>query len=137
LKDQTTPNPITDPPANAISKAFPILVLAACVVLTFALVATLIPIKPASAEQNAPTTNDKPTRGEEETEFEPLIASRTATTITKKIKTLYSDFRKAIAPTEICPAITFILSVPASCFEIQDERQKVYIKAITPKSGIK
>ncbi len=41
------------------------LVIAAFVVRTFALVATLIPIKPESPEQIAPITNDKPTKGEE------------------------------------------------------------------------
>ena len=56
----TTPIPITDPPANATSSALPRLVRAAFVVLTFALVATRIPIKPASAEQNAPKTKDTP-----------------------------------------------------------------------------
>src|SRR6056297_2623462 len=54
----TTPRPITEPPANATSRPLPRLVLAALVVLTFALVATFIPIKPASPEQIAPTTNE-------------------------------------------------------------------------------
>ena len=57
----TTPNPITEPPAKATSSALPKDVLAALVVLTFALVATFIPIKPASAEQIAPTTKDTAT----------------------------------------------------------------------------
>jgi len=48
------------------------LVLAACVVLTFAFVATFIPINPARAEQKAPTTNDNPTSGEESEELAPL-----------------------------------------------------------------
>ncbi len=57
----TTPNPITAPPAKATSKAFPNEVFAACVVLTFALVATFIPMKPAKAEQMAPTIKERAT----------------------------------------------------------------------------
>ena len=48
---------------NATSRALPREVLAAFVVLTFALVATFIPTKPANAEQNAPTAKDNATRG--------------------------------------------------------------------------
>ena len=57
----TTPSPITEPPAKATSSALPSDFLAALVVLTLALVATRIPIKPAKAEQTAPTINDNAT----------------------------------------------------------------------------
>ena len=57
----TTPIPITDPPANAISNAFPSECCAAFVVLTFAFVATFIPMYPARPEQIAPTINDTAT----------------------------------------------------------------------------
>ena len=49
-----TPNPITDPPVKDTFKACAKLVLAACAVLTFALVATFIPIYPAVALKTAP-----------------------------------------------------------------------------------
>ena len=49
-----TPNPITVPPPKDIFKAFGKLVRAACVVLTFVLVAIFIPIFPANAENIAP-----------------------------------------------------------------------------------
>ena len=58
----TTPSPITEPPAKATSRAVPKLVRAACVVLTFALVATFIPMNPAKAEQIAPMINDRATK---------------------------------------------------------------------------
>ena len=57
----TTPSPITAPPEKATSKALPNEFLAAFVVLTLALVATFIPINPASAEQIAPTIKDTAT----------------------------------------------------------------------------
>ena len=53
-----TPNPITDPPVKDTFKALAKLVLAACAVLTFALVATFIPIYPAVALKTAPITKD-------------------------------------------------------------------------------
>ena len=49
-----TPNPITVPPPKETFNACGKLVLAACVVLTFVLVAIFIPIFPASAEKTAP-----------------------------------------------------------------------------------
>ena len=52
-----TPIPITLPPVNETDNALLKLVLAAWAVRTFALVATLIPIKPANALKKAPTTN--------------------------------------------------------------------------------
>ncbi len=47
---------MTVPPPNEILSAFGKLVLAACVVLTFVLVAIFIPIFPAAAEKTAPHT---------------------------------------------------------------------------------
>ncbi|MNL09216.1 hypothetical protein D3C87_1299680 [compost metagenome] len=49
-----TPRPITVPPVKETFNACFKLVLAACVVRTFALVATFIPIYPAVAENTAP-----------------------------------------------------------------------------------
>ena len=49
-----TPSPITVPPPKDTFKAFGKLVRAACVVLTFVLVAIRIPIFPAKAEKIAP-----------------------------------------------------------------------------------
>src|SRR3990172_9732365 len=96
----TTPIPITDPPAKAISNAFPNPVRAALVVLTLAFVATLIPMNPASAEHIAPTKNDTATRGDDSSLLADT-ARRIATEKTKNDKNLYSDLRKAIAPSEI------------------------------------
>jgi hypothetical protein len=75
--------PITEPPVNATFKALFKLVLAALVVLTFALVATFIPIFPANAEQSAPTIKEIAIRGDESGTFAPWTANKTAATITK------------------------------------------------------
>ena len=52
---------MTDPPANATSNAFPKDFCAAFVVLTFAFVATFIPMNPARAEHTAPTIKETDT----------------------------------------------------------------------------
>ena len=52
-----TPSPITVPPVNDTFRACFRLVRAACVVRTFALVATFIPMYPAVAEKTAPMIN--------------------------------------------------------------------------------
>ena len=49
-----TPRPITVPPPKETFNAFGKLVFAACVVLTFVLVAIFIPMFPANAENIAP-----------------------------------------------------------------------------------
>src|SRR4030065_1762748 len=131
----TTAIPITEPPANAISRALPRLVLAALVVLTFAFVATFIPMYPARAEHKAPTINETATKGEESV-GSAETASSIATHTTKIESILYSDLRKAIAPSEIWLAIFFILSVPGSFLFIQEDLKKVNKSAITPKRGI-
>src|SRR5690606_24896633 len=108
----TTPNPITEPPAKATSRALPKEVLAACVVLTLALVATFMPIKPAKAEQMDPTTNDNATIPCEPTSLLPLKNNKMATAITKIAKILYSALRNDIAPSAMLLAILIIFSFP-------------------------
>ena len=54
----TTDIPITVPPVKATLRAEANPVLAACVVLLLAFVATRIPRNPAKPEANAPTTNE-------------------------------------------------------------------------------
>ena len=131
----TTPRPITAPPAKATSNAFPRLVLAALVVLTFAFVATRIPINPAKAEQIAPKTKETAISQEEFSAFA-VTARRIATANTKIESTLYSAFKNAIAPSAIFSAIRAMRSVPTSCLDTHDERQNVYNKANTPNTGI-
>ena len=109
----TTPKPITAPPEKAISRAFPSECLAASVVLTFAFVATFIPIKPASAEQIAPRINEIETN-QLVPSFSPFRANKREVKKTKTAKILYSAFRKAIAPSEIFFAILSIFSEPTS-----------------------
>src|SRR5690606_27795203 len=133
----TTPNPMTAPPANATSKALPKEVLAACVVLTLALVATFMPIKPANAEQMEPTINDTATMPFEPTSLFPFKNNKIATAITKTDKILYSAFRKDIAPSEILLAILIILSLPWSCLVTQALFTKTNKSPKTPKSGKK
>ncbi len=52
-----TPSPITEPPPNDTASALLRLVLAACAVRTFALVAMRIPMNPAKALKTAPIIN--------------------------------------------------------------------------------
>jgi hypothetical protein len=92
-------------------------------------------MNPAKAEQIAPSTKDKATKGEDPSVF-PLIPNKIATPNTKIAKTLYSALRKAIAPSEIFSAILAIFGVPTSCFETQEDFQKVKSNAMTPKTGI-
>ena len=103
---------------------FPKLVLAALVVLTFALVATFIPMKPAPAEQIAPNTNDKAINGLDPSTV-PLIPKTIATTTTKMDNTLYSAFKNAIAPSLMLFAILAIFSPPTSCLLTQEDFQIV------------
>ncbi len=60
-----TPMPITAPPVKDTFKALAREVLAACAVRTFALVATFMPIYPASAERKAPSRKEMAINGEE------------------------------------------------------------------------
>ena len=131
----TTESPMTRPPENATFRAFDKPSRAACVVLTFALVATFMPKKPASAEQIAPTMKLTEMIGEESTL--PLLAKprRIATEITKMVNTLYSRLRNATAPSAMCPAIVAISSVPESCFETHPALNKAYSNAMTPERG--
>ena len=131
----TTPIPITAPPPKATSRALAKPVLAALVVLTLALVATFIPMNPAKAEQIAPRMKDKATIGAEPSVTEPPQAIKTATTTTKMESTLYSAFKKAIAPSAMFSAIRAILSVPISCFPTHPDLMKVKIKATSPNAG--
>ena len=62
-------------------------------------------------------------------------ASSTATTTTNMESTLYSLERKAIAPSLIWPAISFMWSVPASALLIAVAFMKAYSSASTPAAG--
>ena len=132
----TTPIPITDPPENAISNALPSESWAAFVVLTFALVATLIPMNPASPEHKAPTTKDTATN-QLLPSLIPLNANRTAVIITKIDKILYSAFKNAIAPSAIFLAIFSIFALPTSFLETHEFLRNTKIKAIIPAAGIR
>ena len=85
-------------------------VRAAFAVLTFALVATVIPAYPAAVENNAPITKQIAV-----TQLPIPIPMSTNNTTTKITRILYSAVRNAFAPSLIAAAISFILSVPASC----------------------
>ena len=104
-------------------------------VLTFAFVATRIPIKPAKAEQIAPTIKDNATNPLDPSSELPLKNNRIATAITNTNKILYSAFRKDIAPSAMCLAMAFILSSPWSCFVTHAVLTNTNTSANTPKSG--
>ena len=78
-----TPRPITEPPVKETANALERLVLAACAVRTLALVATSIPIKPASAEKTAPIIKASAISSQTLGLLMPSKASRTAAMTTK------------------------------------------------------
>ena len=122
--------PITAPPEKAIDNALFIpLSFAALAVLTFAFVATVIPQYPATVEKSAPITKHTAV-----TQLIPNPISTKSTT-TKMIRILYSAIRKALAPSAIAPAISFMRSVPASCFPTLPARYAANSKAITAATG--
>jgi hypothetical protein len=105
---------MTDHPANDTLSAFLRLVLAACVVLTLALVAIFIPMKPAKADKIAHAMNANTIV---RLDFTGLVvnASITHTMMIKNTNTLYSAFRNDIAQSAMLPAIFCIFALPASC----------------------
>ena len=118
----TTLRPMTRPPEKATASAEASPVRAAWVVRTLALVATVIPMNPANAEQNAPVTNDTATSGDDWALVRFTAASSAATETTKTASTRYSRLRKARAPSEMAAAISAMRSLPASCRPTQRAR---------------
>ena len=78
-----TPIPITEPPVKETFNAFDKDVFAASAVLTLALVAIIIPIKPANADRIAPKTNEIPILQCELALVPPITANKMATITTK------------------------------------------------------
>ena len=93
-----TPSPITVPPPKDIFKAFGRLVIAACVVRTFVLVAIFIPIFPAHAEKSAPNINATTINMCVVGTMNDIPANAKLTIITNTVKSLYSAFKNAKAP---------------------------------------
>jgi hypothetical protein len=123
--------PITAPPEKATFNALVIPPsMAALAVLEFALVAIFIPVKPANPEQIAPITKDKLVIG--------LLnqPNMRLTIIIKNTKTLYSLFKKVIAPCSIIFDISFINSFPGFSLITFRERNIANIRAIIPLKGI-
>ncbi len=99
--------PMTEPPAKAMERAlFMPDASAALAVRTLARVATFIPKKPARMEQSAPSRKH---RAVPQLIKRPIRINRAAT---KKARILYSDFRKASAPSAMEAAISCIRSLP-------------------------
>ncbi len=93
-----TPSPITVPPPKDIFSAFGKLVLAACVVLTFVLVAIFIPIFPAKAEKTAPKIKATTIKICVVGTIKDTTANAILTITTKTASSLYSALKKAKAP---------------------------------------
>jgi len=127
--------PITVPPLNATSSAAGRPTRAAAVVRTFALVATFMPAQPEIADASAPTMNEAAMSGLRPSPVELAAASKPATMTTKIASTLYSAFKKAIAPSWMRAAISFILSSPASFLPIAVALMKAKSRARTPAAG--
>ena len=102
---------MTEPPENAMDRArFMPCSIAAFAVRTFARVATFIPKKPARMENSAPMTKHTAV---------PVfmkIAISTKSTVMKIARILYSDLRKASAPSAIDAAISCIRLLPGAAF---------------------
>ncbi len=96
-----TPIPITEPPAKLISNALDREDLAACAVLTLALVAILIPINPANPENIAPIMNATTMSGWELSLFILNKPKSTEVISTNTANILYSACKNAIAPLAI------------------------------------
>ena len=94
-----------------------------------------MPIKPARAEQIAPTIKDTATIPLEPTSACPLKNKRTATAATNMDNILYSAFKKDMAPSAIFDAIRAIFSLPTSCLETQLFFIKTNSRAKTPNAG--
>ena len=125
--------PITAPPENAMERALFIPPsFAAFAVLTLAFVATVIPQYPAIVENRAPTTKQIAV-----TQLPTPIPISTKSTATKITRILYSAVKKARAPSAIAPAISFILSVPASCLPTFAARYAANRSASTAATGTK
>ena len=98
-----TPKPITVPPVKETAKAFFKEVRAACVVRTLALVAMLMPIQPANAENTAPMMNAMAINQSECSALPSNSISadqpnKIAATTTNTDKTRHSARKKACAP---------------------------------------
>ncbi len=126
---------MTDPPEKATRKAPLRLVRAAAAVRTLAAVATRMPKNPASPEQTAPASTERPTSAELPSLPALAQASSPATTRTKMARTRYSRPRNAMAPSRMCPAISCMRSSPASCLLIQRLRTQPKARANTPATG--
>ena len=105
----TTHMPITEPPEKAMDRALIMpLSMAALAVRTLALVATFMPKKPASMEKPAPMTKQMPV---------PILMNREISAkrmAMKMTSILYSERRKALAPSAMEPAISCIRALPAA-----------------------
>ncbi|MCK7529127.1 MAG: hypothetical protein MZV64_72000 [Ignavibacteriales bacterium] len=88
--------------------------------------------------RNAPTTKDTPTSGEESAEFAPLYASKCGNNNYKDDQILcIQALRKCHSTFSNMPCNNLHFFISGILFSyIQLERQKVYIKASTPNSGM-
>ena len=93
-----TPNPITVPPPKETFNACGKLVRAACVVLTFVLVAIFIPIFPANAEKNAPKIKATTIKMCVVGTINEIPAKTALAPTTKIANKRYSAFKNASAP---------------------------------------
>ena len=132
----TTHIPITPPLENAIIKPLLRLFFVPSAVLAFDIVATRIPMFPATAENIAPITKANavpqcmllPSKND-------AANKSPATMTTKMIRTLYSLFKNAIAPSRMALLNSCIFSLPALCFLTVKNRYVAKSKAITPPIG--
>ena len=104
-------SPMTAPLENATRRAADRLVVAAKVVRTAAPVAVRMPIQPAQADRMAPTRKLTPIISEFWGRKNTRMMNMTPT---NPASTVYSVFRKAMAPVRMRPAMRCMTSVPGS-----------------------
>src|SRR5687768_998862 len=132
-----TPIPITDPPVKETFSALARLVRAACVVLTFALVAILIPTYPANADKKAPSKNESAIRGCDSSTSVPDQPNNIAEKTAKYASIFHSALRNAIAPFAMNPANSLMFASPASCLVTQADLIAMAISPIAPSAGMR
>ena len=104
--------PMTEPPEKAMDRAlFMPLSMAAFAVRTLARVATFMPKKPAAIENSAPT------RKQIAVPMSIKIAMSAKRATMKIARILYSEVRKALAPSAMAAAISCMRELPAGALE--------------------
>ena len=123
--------PMTEPPEKATANArFMPPSRAACAVRTLARVATRMPKKPARIEKSAPATKQTAVI---QSIKKPISRS---SAVMKTARILYSDFKKASAPSAMAAAISCMRSVPGLALETKAALLAAKSSAQSARTGV-